>query len=206
MGVEQLALEYYASEEGGEWKGDHCEGGVWANLAGMLLWDVLFTDTVPDVFRTPFQTAPLDLGTPTFYLARKQQVDERLNEIASGNAGKILADTWQRYKGYWCRGVSWDRHSLEALQEIARCIGGLGLSVVARMLAEDYNGWRGGMPDLLLWRPDMGDAKLAEVKGPRDRLSDSQRAWMHALLDAGVQCEVLRVQEPKLANGKNRGR
>jgi len=36
-----------------------------------------------------------------------------------------------------------------------RCIGPLGLSVICRMLAEDYQGWRGGMPDLLLWRPQV---------------------------------------------------
>ena len=32
-----------------------------------------------------------------------------------------------------------------------------------------------------------GQAKLSEIKGPRDRLSDSQRAWMHALTDVDVQ-------------------
>jgi hypothetical protein len=40
--VEQLALQHYASEEGGGWQGLHCEGGVWAALFGLLLWDVLF--------------------------------------------------------------------------------------------------------------------------------------------------------------------
>ena len=30
------------------------EGGIWATLFGLLLWDVLFM-AVPDVFRTPFQ-------------------------------------------------------------------------------------------------------------------------------------------------------
>lgn len=30
------------------------EGGIWATLFGLLLWDVLFMP-VPDVFRTPFQ-------------------------------------------------------------------------------------------------------------------------------------------------------
>ncbi len=77
-----------------------------------------------------------------------------------------------------------------------RCVGGLGLSVVCRMLSEDFSGWRGGMPDLLLWRPAALEAKLSEVKGPRDRLSDAQRAWIAALSDVGMRCEVLRVQEP----------
>lgn len=39
----------------------------------------------------------------------------------------------------------------------------------------------GGMPDLLLWHAGQRAAKLSEVKGPRDRLSDQQRAWMAAL-------------------------
>jgi len=53
-------------------------------------------------------------------------------------------------------------HSFTQFQH--RCIGGLGLSVVCRLLAEDYSGWRGGAPDLLLWRPQHGDARVSEVK------------------------------------------
>lgn len=41
--VEQLALQHYASEEAGAWQGLHCEGGVWAALFTLLLWDVIFT-------------------------------------------------------------------------------------------------------------------------------------------------------------------
>ncbi len=91
--VEELALQYYASEEGGGWRGVHrqallvagharllafawqspfrgflasiysclrcmcSEGGIWATLFGLLMWDVLFMH-VPDVFRTPFQVRP----------------------------------------------------------------------------------------------------------------------------------------------------
>lgn len=52
------------------------------------------------------------------------------------------------------------------------------------------------MPDLLLWHAGRRQAKLAEVKGPRDRLSDQQRAWMAALTRAGLRAEVLKVKEP----------
>ena len=64
-------LQYYASEAGGGWQGVHSEGGVWATLFGLLLWDVLFCTDVPDVLRTPFQTAPLDLDTDAFFPARQ---------------------------------------------------------------------------------------------------------------------------------------
>ncbi|EFJ04806.1 hypothetical protein SELMODRAFT_138197, partial [Selaginella moellendorffii] len=52
--VEDLALQYYAGEDGGGWKGVHSESGIWLTLFGLLMWDVIFSD-VPDVFQTPFQ-------------------------------------------------------------------------------------------------------------------------------------------------------
>lgn len=51
------------------------------------------------------------------------------------------------------------------------------------------------MPDLLLWKPEEMTAKLAEVKGPRDRLSEQQRAWLAALAHAGLPVEVCKVRE-----------
>jgi Fanconi-associated nuclease 1 len=47
------------------------------------------------------------------------------------------------------------------------------------------------MPDLLLWKPESRTAKLSEVKGPRDRLSEQQRAWAAALAAGGLHVEVL---------------
>ncbi|GIM13787.1 hypothetical protein Vretimale_16849, partial [Volvox reticuliferus] len=176
------------------WRGVHSEGGVWTTLWALLCWDVLFMD-VPEVFRSPFQTAPLDLDTDAFLPARREAVDARLQLIASGGAPDLIRAVWSRRVGTWCRGVNWERLTLDDLLQIAGCVGGLGLSVVCRLLCEDAGGWRGGMPDLLLWRPERGDAMVSEVKGPRDRLSDQQRAWLAALSAAGVRAEVLRVVE-----------
>lgn len=53
-GVEQLALQYYATEGGGGWQGVHTESGIWLTIFGLLMWDTLFSD-VPNVFRTKFQ-------------------------------------------------------------------------------------------------------------------------------------------------------
>lgn len=55
------------------------------------------------------------------------------------------------------------------------------------------------MPDLLLWKAEERRAKLSEVKGPRDQLSDQQRAWIAALSQSGIKVEVLKVKEPKKA-------
>lgn len=40
-----------------------------------------------------------------------------------------------------------------------------------------------------------GEAKVVEVKGPRDRLSEQQRAWIAVLLNAGLSVEVCKVLE-----------
>ena len=42
MSVEELALEHYASEEGGGWKGMHTEGGIWAMMFTLVMWEVMF--------------------------------------------------------------------------------------------------------------------------------------------------------------------
>ena len=80
----------------------------------------------------------------------------------------------------------------------------------------------GGLPDLLLWSPETlscmfahcfahlalfltsgfstGDervpraaAKLVEVKGPNDRLSNKQEVWIRELLAAGLHVEICHV-------------
>ncbi|GBG84969.1 hypothetical protein CBR_g39432, partial [Chara braunii] len=245
--VEELALQHYAKEEYGQWVGVHSENGIWNTLFGILMWDVLFAD-VPDVFRTPFQTAPLDLDTDAFYPARRDLIEVHLLAIQEGNAQDMIAHCWAEREGTLCRGVNWERHSLSELQVIAACIGGDGLAAVCRLLAEDHVAWSGGMPDLLLWRerklaPEKGEgtlpgnanggnahgshapdydakfgkgngeegvsptqrnrerditlreAKLVEVKGPRDRLSEQQMAWIDALVSAGLDVEVCKVVE-----------
>lgn len=96
--VEDLALEHFALPENGSWKGLHSESGVWATLFGILLWDVLFAP-VPDVFRSRFQSAPLDLCTDAFAPARADLLQSTLQRIKSGAAVGMLASTWDQHKG-----------------------------------------------------------------------------------------------------------
>ncbi|KAH9680763.1 Fanconi-associated nuclease 1-like [Citrus sinensis] len=193
-GVEQLALQYYAGEGGG-WHGVHTESGIWLTIFGLLMWDILFSD-VPDVFRSRFQNAPLDLATDSFYIVRKNLIESQLQKIYDGMAEEILITSWESHVGTVCRGVNWDRHSLSELRAAVTCIGGPCLAHLCRHLAQDYGSWSSGMPDLLIWRfhsEYRGEAKLVEVKGPRDRLSEQQRAWLLLLMDCGFKVEVCKV-------------
>ncbi|KAB2041164.1 hypothetical protein ES319_D02G129700v1 [Gossypium barbadense] len=192
-GVEQLALQYYAREGG--WQGVHTESGIWMTIFGLLMWDILLSD-VPNVFRTRFQTAPLDMETDHFYLARKSLIEPQLQKIHDGLAEEILITSWELHMGTACRGVNWDQHSLSDLRAAVSCIRGPCLASLCRHLAQDYSSWSSGMPDLLLWRfhgDYKGEAKLVEVKGPRDQLSEQQRAWLLLLMDCGFNAEVCKV-------------
>ena len=91
--------------------GTHAEGGIWATLFGVLMWDIMFME-VPDVFQTAFQTAPLDLGTVVFYPSRKGAIEARLSQVREGQGPELLQSCWREHHGQWCRGVNWDRHGM----------------------------------------------------------------------------------------------
>ncbi|XP_074319682.1 fanconi-associated nuclease 1 homolog isoform X2 [Silene latifolia] len=193
-GVEELALQFYAGEGGG-WQGVHSESGIWLTIYGLLMWDIIFAD-VPDVFRTRFQNAPLDMDSDNFYVARRSIIEAHLQKIHEGLSETILIMSWESHVGTVCRGVNWEKHSLSELRAAVTCIGGPCLANLCRLLAQDYRSWTSGMPDLLLWRFQgdyNGEAKLVEVKGPRDRLSEQQRAWLLTLMDCGFTVEVCKV-------------
>ncbi|CDZ97246.1 Uncharacterized conserved protein [Phaffia rhodozyma] len=192
VGVEQWVLEQW--EDKG-WKGFHSEGSIITTIFGLLFWDIFFA-VVPGAFETAFQTAPLDLGEDTFALARAPLISDRLNEIERGNAGEILSrvDDREREHETMCAGVSWN-YQKQDLLDIVDCLGGLSLSIVCRMLCEEYGHRTSGVPDLLVWHVPTLQARFIEVKGPGDQLSSTQKIWIDVMLSAGIDVEVCRVVE-----------
>jgi Fanconi-associated nuclease 1 len=85
----------------------------------LLFWDILFLP-LPNVFETPFQTAPLDLPTDAFYPTRASEINHRLVAIGNGKAGEYIKATYEREKekSTWCVGLNWT-YSLEDLVEVA---------------------------------------------------------------------------------------
>ena len=57
-------------------------------------------------------------------------------------------------------------------------------------MAQEYQQRGGGMPDLFLWHPGRKTVCFSEVKSENDRLSDTQRLWIHVLTAAGVTVEL----------------
>uniref|UniRef100_A0A8C9KBJ1 Fanconi-associated nuclease n=1 Tax=Panthera tigris altaica TaxID=74533 RepID=A0A8C9KBJ1_PANTA len=193
--VEEVALAYY--RRSGFDQGIHGEGSTFSTLYGLLLWDVIFMDGIPDVFRNAYQACPLDLCTDSFFTSRGPAIEARLQLIHSAPAESLrawVAAAWQAQEGRVASIVSWDRFaSLQQAQDLVSCLGGPVLSGVCRRLAVDFRHCRGGLPDLVVWDSQSHHFKLVEVKGPNDRLSHKQMVWLHELQKLGAEVEVCHV-------------
>nr|XP_035159519.2 fanconi-associated nuclease 1 isoform X8 [Callithrix jacchus] len=151
--VEELALAHY--RRNGFDQGIHGEGSTFSTLYGLLLWDIIFMDGIPDVFRNACQAFPLDLCTDSFFTSRGPALEARLQLIHDAPVESLrawVAATWQDQEGRVASLVSWDRFtSLEQAQDLVSCLGGRVLSGVCRRLAADFRHCRGGLPDLVVW-------------------------------------------------------
>ena len=56
-----------------------------------------------------FQTSPLDLSTPRFYMDRRAVIEARLGEVEAGAAPALLREAWAAHHGVMCVGVNWER-------------------------------------------------------------------------------------------------
>ena len=68
------------------------------------------------------------------------------------------------------------------------------MAAVCKVMAQEYRVRGGGIPDLFIWKPggdkEDGEVRFVEVKSENDRLSDTQRLWIHVLTGAGVRVEL----------------
>ncbi|KAI1814362.1 hypothetical protein GGS20DRAFT_414224 [Poronia punctata] len=183
--VETMCLNWYRSQG---WKGYHAEGGIIRTLFAYLFFDILFL-YIPNVFQTAYQTCPLDLHTDAFYPTRASEINHRLVEIANGGAAKLIeeVDERERERRTCVVGLDWD-YELQDLLELAECFDGAALATVCKVMAQEYGQRGGGIPDLILWRSEpTKECMFSEVKSANDRLSDTQRLWIHVLTGAGLR-------------------
>ncbi|XP_064312664.1 fanconi-associated nuclease 1 isoform X1 [Phalacrocorax carbo] len=196
--VEELALTHYRQNGFDQGNSIHGEGSTFITIYGILMWDIIFMDGIPDVFRNSYQTFPLDLYTDSFYENRRDVIEARLQELHTASAetlAKLIADIWTTQEGKAAALVSWGRFiSLQQVQSLVSCLGGMFLSGVFRRLSKDLRHCRGGLPDLVVWRTHTNHFKLVEVKGPNDRLSHKQIIWLSELKKLGATVEVCHVQ------------
>ncbi|KAM0670683.1 hypothetical protein ACQRIU_001078 [Beauveria bassiana] len=192
--VEEMCLSHFRAEG---WKGFHSEGRIVRTLFAYLFYDILFL-YIPNVFQTAFQTCPLDLHTDVFFPTRASEINHRLVEIENGGAEHLVRSVWEREheRRTAVVGLNWD-YEIDDLVELVRCFDGGALAAICKVMAQEYKQRGGGIPDLILWRTKdaadgglgarKGEVMFVEVKSENDRLSETQRVWIHVLTAAGIQ-------------------
>ncbi|KAM3870555.1 fanconi-associated nuclease 1 [Diretmus argenteus] len=193
--VEELSLAHYRRQ--GFDQGMHGEGSTFSTLFGLLLWDIIFIEGIPDVFRNPYQTCPLDFFTDGFYENRKEAIDSRVQILCEASVETLhdmLEDVWTSQEGKVCSLVNWGLFSsLQQAQSLVSCLSGAFLGGVITRMAKDFRHCRAGLPDLVVWSTSNNSYKLVEVKGPSDRLSQKQQIWLDELQKLGADVEVCHV-------------
>jgi Fanconi-associated nuclease 1 len=163
------------------------------------MWQIVFDSSIPFVFQTPYQSKPLDLYSPFFYLNRQPQIDAFLADILAEkiDAADILRQNY--LENYQCisPGVAWESYSVDLLCEVVNAFENRKcLTQLLLYGCKDYRSFGKGMPDLCMWKKE-GGVLVSEVKGPRDRLSPEQEAHLIMLNQMGIKAIVTHVKEAK---------
>jgi len=133
---------------------------------------------------------------PAAVAARRARGDAGLGAAVRGagrNARTVrasaVAEGWASALMLGCRrDCSPDAlHALACVLEVPSQGGAPALGVSGAMCLGEYRELQGSCE--VHW-----GMLRAQVKGPRDRLSEQQRAWLAALAAAGLQVEVLKVR------------
>ena len=198
--VEDFVKESYKRE--GYPFGVHAEGSVVNTIFTILFWDILYCDDIPDVFRTPHQSVPLDFDTDDFYANRKTALDERIEAIRIWDFQQLseyVINVWNSYATVVTSSpANWDLFPLgvEQLLGLLKCFQGYQLSAICERLAKDHRHTRSGFPDLTVWNQEREQHKVAfiEVKGPNDVLSPKQILWLNFLTSVNISAFVCHVE------------
>lgn len=194
--VEEVALREFLNEG---WDGLWSENRTWWALMALLFWDVLFArlDGVWDPnmgeFPSRWQDMPNDLFRPEFFSRRSELVENRLAQLRNTELLEEVRRSYSIHQGTPCRVIEdWASCRLDSLLSVARHAPPRLVLGVSRRLLEDFNENRRGLPDLTIWRT--GEFGVVEVKGPGDRLSPEQRAWLRVFSEFGTTTKVALVK------------
>lgn len=200
ISVEEVAMKHYM-EQLGFTNGKHSETSVLMTLYGLLFWDIIFDQSVTNVFIDSFQSAPLDISSADFFANREKKINERLAEIESDPLDFLcerMATIWLTCNGLANSFVHWQLfESVDELTSLVKCFSNGQLRALCEYIVRNYANCHSGGPDLVMWSVNESKVKFVEVKGPGDRLSYKQKIWLDFFIRNSIDCEVCYVKAKK---------
>ncbi|MDD1015176.1 VRR-NUC domain-containing protein [Pseudomonas rubra] len=190
LGVEQ-AVQQHLEQDGGHVH--YVENTLFNSLFGLLCWEAIFAP-LPGAFFHPFQSAPQDLHDAEFYPRRRALFAQCLGQLDDGRYLHTIRRHFLGKQGLQSPFVYWQVLSEKLLEQALACLPAAHLKRCFERLLEDLQGNRSGMPDLIQFWPEQQRYRMIEVKGPGDRLQDSQLRWIEFCAEHGLPVDVCHVQ------------
>ncbi len=162
-------------------------------LFGLLCWDAVFAP-IPGAFFHPFHHGPADLHSVDFYQRRKAAFDNCLAQLEGQGYAATIRRHLHAKRGIQSPFVAWDWLP-DALVELAlHCIPAGHMKKWFERILLDLAANRSGFPDLVQFWPAEQRYQMIEVKGPGDRLQDSQLRWIAFCSEHGMPISVCYLQ------------
>jgi hypothetical protein len=191
--VERLVLEALTAAEPGETQVHYVENGLINSLFGLLCWPAIFAP-VPGAFFHPFHHAPADIASTRFYERREREFSRCLAELRCGAYKDTMRRRLAEKLGISSPFVAWGLVDETLLETALQCFPAEHLARWFDWIARDVTANRSGFPDLVQFWPHSARYRLVEVKGPGDRLQESQRRFLDFCLREAMPVSVCRVR------------
>ncbi|MET3134432.1 hypothetical protein AAKU55_004728 [Oxalobacteraceae bacterium GrIS 1.11] len=147
------------------------------SLFGLLCWSAIFKP-VPGAFFHPFHCGPVDLHSADFQRRRAREFAACLAELDTPAYRATILRNYAIKEGIVSPFVSWEALDGQLIGLALDCVPASHLKKWFERILQDIQANRSGFPDLIQFWPAEKRYHMIEVKGPGDRLQDSQKRWI----------------------------
>ena len=183
--IEKTITSYYNSQEEKILTQDN---DYWTYILTLLFWDIIFmkTDTCTTVkmdnpkfeglyqFMVNYTGLPNDFYTDDFYNNRKEEINDKLNQLKNDDINEKLLESFEENFGKPSKLITlWDKFPKEKLCLISQIMNNDDLIKIQGRLISDFISYRSTMPSIIVYKDD---ARLVDVI-TTDSLSENQINW-----------------------------
>lgn len=178
------------------WNVMRAEVSFWQGMFALCFWEEIF-----DGMGNPSKgnDIPLDLfRDDNFYLNRQVIIDRKYDFLIQQNLSAYVNQQIKKYKKYWTRLIyNGDQNLIEyfekdIVQLFLKRIDTEIFGKIVYRIAQNPNQNRAGVSDFIIWTNEI--LKMVEVKKPREKVRDSQFAWINWMVAEHIPNEIVRVK------------
>ncbi len=188
--VEEVVRQHITNSEAPAF---YVENALINALFGLLCWEAVFA-AIPGAFFHPFHHGPADLHSVDFYQRRQCEFAACLSQLDDLRYLATIRQHLVTKRGIQSPFVAWDWLPDELIELALLCIPPEHLKKWFSRILLDIKANRSGFPDLIQFWPAEQRYQMIEVKGPGDRLQDSQLRWIEYCAEHDMPVAVCYLQ------------